>query len=51
MKTVSKFENVPAGGISQGKTVPAAKVRTTSNVGGPCISTAIRRRKKANHRL
>jgi len=44
-------QNARVGGTSLRRTVPAARARSTSSVGGPCTSSATKRRRRENLRL
>jgi len=49
--TQKRAKNAHVGGTSPGMIVHVAKAKITSSAGGPCTSTATRRRRRGNHRL
>jgi len=49
--TQKRAKNAHVGGTSPGMIVHVAKAKITSSAGGPCTSTATRRRRRGNLRL
>jgi len=51
LNTQKRTKNARVGGTSPGMIVPVAPAKHTSSAGGPCTSTATRRRRRGNLRL